>query len=274
MPHTPYEFDVAIVGAGPAGLSAARTLGRACRRVVVFDHGKPRNFAAQAIHCYLRNEGISPGALREQGRKEASAYRADFVDAEVVGGRCLTRPRSNLTAFSLETVGHTVRVRAILLATGMTDCLPEIPGLRDFYGASVHHCPYCDGWEHRDQSLVALGTATGAVKLAATLRGWSDRLTACTNGESISEVDRTFLKQLEIECQEERISELRGQNGALQSVAFNSELSIPCDAVFFSSGQGQRSHLPELLDCDCDDEGTNLKAESTRHEREGRVHRR
>jgi thioredoxin reductase len=141
----------------------------------------------------------------------------------------------------------------------MTDLLPDISGLRDFYGTSVHHCPYCDGWEHRDHSLVALGNATGSVKLAATLRGWSDRVTACTNGESILEVDRMFLKRLGIACREEKIRELRGQNGSLQSVAFNSGASVPCDALFFSSGQGQRSQLPALLGCDRDDKGLIIK---------------
>jgi thioredoxin reductase len=141
----------------------------------------------------------------------------------------------------------------------MIDDLPEIPGLRDFYGASVHHCPYCDGWEHRDQSLVALGTATGAVKLAATLRGWSGRITACTSGELVSEVDRVLLQRLGIACREERITELRGRNGALQSVAFDKGASVPCDALFFSSGQGQRSQLPALLGCDRDDKGLIIK---------------
>jgi len=167
------DFDVAIIGGGPAGLSAALTLGRACRSVALFDHGKPKNFAAMEVHCYLGCESISPDILRQQGRNQASRYGVSFFDKEVTEARQVTEAVSLRTTFRITTAANTFTVRAVLLATGMIDRLPEIPGLRERYGSVVHHCPYCDGWEHRDQHLVALGEGRAAAKLAATLRGWS-----------------------------------------------------------------------------------------------------
>src|SRR3954463_13067635 len=185
--HDPENYDVAIVGGGPAGLTAAVVLGRACRRVVLFDHGKPRNYAARAIHGFLGQDGVSPGELRDRGRKEASNYGVEFRDGEVTSARALSADDEHDTFFEITIADNSVTARAVLLATGMTDYLPEIPGLRELYGKSVHHCPYCDGWEHRGKHLVALASDSTAVKLALSLRVWSPQVTACSNGKPISD---------------------------------------------------------------------------------------
>jgi thioredoxin reductase len=247
-----FKFDVAIIGAGPAGLSAAITLGRARRRVVVFDHGKPRNHAARAVHCFLGLDGLSPWELRERGRNEASAYGVTFVDAEVTAARCLTKDRSELTAFAVATEERETHVRSLLLATGMIDQLPSIPGLKEAYGTVVHHCPYCDGFEHRDQSLVALGSAESAPKLGATLLGWSSQVTVCTNGRPLAEGARFRLARLGIAYRDERIHELVGES---KMIRFEDGTSASCEALFFSSDQSQKSTLPQMLGCECDGEG-------------------
>jgi thioredoxin reductase len=253
MPRTTlFDFDVAIVGGGPAGLSAATILGRARRKVVVFDHGKPRNFAARAVHGFLGCDGLSPWKLRELGRKEATSYGVTFVDDEVAVARCLTKLASPLTAFDVGTVNGEHQVRSILLATGMMDHLPEIPGVKEAYGEVVHHCPYCDGWEHRDQALVALGDATAAPKLGAELLAWSKRVTVCTNGEALSEVDRFELERLGIEFCCEPVTRLDGEGRKLH---FANGQSMSCEALFFSSEQSERSKLPQMLGCQFDDEG-------------------
>jgi thioredoxin reductase len=249
---TLFEFDVAIVGGGPAGLSAAIVLGRARRKVVVFDHAKPRNFAARAVHGFLGLDGLSPGKIRELGRQEAMSYGVTFIDDEVASIRCLTRAGSRLTAFAVAITAGEHHARSVLLATGMMDHLPEIPGVKEAYGEIVHHCPYCDGWEHRDQALVALGDAAAAPKLGAELLAWSERVTVCTNGEALPKVDRFKLERLGIAYCCELVTRLDGEGRKLH---FANGQSTSCEALFFSSEQSERSKLPQMLGCQCDDEG-------------------
>src|SRR4051812_12484642 len=191
-PHS-QNFDVAIVGGGPAGLNAAIILARACRRVVLFDHGKPRNYAARAVHGFLGLDGISPYDLRERGRREALSYRVLINDCEVTSAAVVPGVESSASRFKIATDSGTLIARSILLATGMIDHLPKIPGLRELYGRAVHHCPYCDGWEHHGTHLVALANGSAAATLALSLRVWSPVVTACANGHPLSEVDRRRL---------------------------------------------------------------------------------
>ena len=249
------EFDVAIVGGGPAGLSAAVVLGRSCRRVVVFDHGRPRNYAAQAVHCYLGRDGIDPGALRERGRSEAKSYGVEFIDAEVVSACRLAAPGNRLGGFEIQTSAQSFAVRALLLCTGVVDRLPDISGIRDFYGRSVHHCPYCDGWEHRNHRLVALGNSPAVVELAISLRTWSPHVAACSNGRMLSEEERSALRARGASFRTETITGLRGTDGRLEQVLFDSGPPLLCDALFFSSGQFQHSPLTTQLGCEQDEHG-------------------
>jgi thioredoxin reductase len=255
MPQSNYEFDfdVAIVGGGPAGLSAAVVLGRARRRVVLFDHGKPRNYAAQAVHCFLAQDGISPGKLREIGRDEAKLYGAQLFEAEVVAAAALPAVGKGCTAFQVQTADKQLIVRALLLTTGVVDMLPDIPGFRELYGRSVHHCPYCDGWEHRDKHLVAFGAKEPPVDLAASLKTWSQQVTACTNGLELDEKHRQRLDANGVASRCEKVTRLDGTEGKLSQVVFESGPSLSCDALFFDADQVQRSPLAAMLGCESDD---------------------
>lgn len=260
-----FDFDVAIVGGGPAGLSAAVVLGRSRRSVALFDHGKPRNYAAQAVHCYLGLDDIEPSALRDRGRKEAESYGVQIFDTEVTGARCLPKVGKQRSGFQLQTRDESIIVRTLLLTTGVIDELPVIPGFREFYGRSVHHCPYCDGWEHRDEGLVAFADGKGATELALELRTWSPRVTACSNGSALREKERQCLARNGIAYREDTISRFDGTDGSLLEIVFESGSSLRCDALFFSAGQCQRSPLAAMLGCDCDEKGlvqTGKKQES------------
>jgi len=247
------DYDVAIIGGGPAGLSAALVLGRCRRQVVVFDHGKPRNLAAVEMHGYLGRDGIPPLEFRSMGRREAQRYGVECVAAEVAEVRlCCEKP----SEFEIQPVGGSaIRVRKLLLATGVKDCLPEIEHIADFYGKSVHHCPYCDGWEHRDKRLAAVGAGDAAIGLALSLRTWSDRVTACTSGVPLKGSDRERCTRNGIACRDQTPVRLEGRDGQLQRIVFAAGPPLECDALFFCSDQVQRSQLPIALGCDCDEQG-------------------
>jgi thioredoxin reductase len=247
------QYDVAIIGGGPAGLSAALVLGRCTRRVVVIDHGKGRNYAAREMHGYLGRDGVSPTEMRQLGRREAAAYGVEFLDAKVTGvcacgeGGC---------DFEISMNGREPLVaRKLLLATGVMDVLPEIDGLTDFYGRSVHHCPYCDGWEHRGQRLAAIGDGKAAIGLALSLRTWSPHVAACLNGHRVSRQQRQRARKNQIECREPRVVKMTGSDGQVRELHFEDGPPLECDAVFFSSDQALRSKLPLSLGCECDENG-------------------
>lgn len=162
---------VAIIGGGAAGLSAATTLGRFRRDVVVIDAGEPRNAPAEGVHNFLTRDGTPPGELLAVGREQALAYGVGIRNGRV---RNATRIDGG---FELETDAGAVRARHLLLATGVVDELPPIDGLADRWGHDVIHCPYCHGWEVRDR---AIGVA-GSVHQALLFRELSDRVTLFTS---------------------------------------------------------------------------------------------
>lgn len=163
---TSMAYDVLIVGGGAAGLSAALVLGRARRRVAVVDAGSPRNAPAAHMQGFLSRDGLPPSELLAIGREEVRGYGVEVIQDAVVGIEA---------AFIVRLGGGDVlKARRLLVATGVRDELPEIPGVRERWGRDLLHCPYCHGWEVRDQALGVLGTRPDAVEHALLVRQWSD----------------------------------------------------------------------------------------------------
>ena len=244
-------FDVIVVGGGPAGLSAALMLGRCRRRVLLCDDGQPRNRHSHALHGYLTRDGIDPAELHAIGRRELEKYditcRAVHVSAADRTGDLFQVKFGN---------GEVDHSKYLLIATGVVDDLPAVAGLRECYGRSVFHCPYCDGWERRDQRLAALGKGRSGVLLALSLRTWSPHVVLLTNGSRVTEKDRARLARNGIDVVPERLARIAHDEGQLSTIEFEARGALELDAVFFTTSQHPRCDIAESLGCAFSRKGT------------------
>ncbi|MET8148030.1 NAD(P)/FAD-dependent oxidoreductase [Actinoplanes sp. NPDC049668] len=165
-------YDVIVIGGGPAGLSGAVALCRALRKVLVVDAGAPRNAPAEGIHNYLTRDGITPAEFHAAGRAEVERYGGELVDATVASA---ARDGELLTVTLAD--GRTYAARRLLVTTGLTDELPDLPGLRERWGREVLHCPYCHGHEVRGRAIGVLGSGPMSLHQALMWRQWSDDVT-------------------------------------------------------------------------------------------------
>jgi thioredoxin reductase len=239
-------LDVVIVGAGPAGSNAALLLGRCRRKVVVVDSGRLRNASARHMHGFLTRDGIAPAEFL----RIAHAQLRPYENVELRPGTASTARRDGDHFAVVLKDGTRLRSRKLLLATGVVDHLPPIEGVEAFYGSSVFHCPYCDGWEVRDQRLAVYGRGDKGVGLARTLIGWSRKLVVCTDGPArLRDEDRAWLARNRLAVRQERVAGLEGADGRLERVVFAHGDPLPCRALFFNTAQAQRSTLPAQLGC-------------------------
>jgi thioredoxin reductase len=220
--------------------------------VLVCDTGEPRNRWSHAVHGFLTRDGTPPAAFLAIAREELRPYTTvELRDTRVVDA-APARPGFLVRCED----GRTIRSRKLLLATGVVDEIPPVPGIEALYGRSVHHCPYCDGWEWRDQPLASYGRGDAGAGLAIGLSVWSRDVLLCTDGRaSMSKRMRTRLEAMEIRIRSERIVRLEGRDGLLDRIVFQSGKAEARRALFFSNGQHQASDLPARLGCRFTKEG-------------------
>ncbi|MRG95044.1 NAD(P)/FAD-dependent oxidoreductase [Polyangium spumosum] len=245
-------FDVLIVGGGPAGLGAALILGRCRRKVLVCDAGAPRNAPSRGVHGLLGHDGLPPTELLRRGREEARRYGVEIRDVEV----CDVRRSGERFEAELRDGGK-IEARKVILATGMLDVIPSIEGILEYYGRGVYHCPYCDGWENRDQPLGVLGPAHRAIKTALLLLRWSDDIIVFTHGPAaLTDDDRRLLERYRIGLRECPITRLEGDGEELSRVVLEDCEVVPRRAIFLKTGEVPRSDLPTRLGCTVNGDGT------------------
>jgi thioredoxin reductase len=248
--------DAVVVGGGPSGLSAAMWLARYRLAVTVVDSQEWRSAQVEHSHGYLGRDPQTPTELLERGREELLAYPdARYQVGSVTAIRRCEGGRFDGT-FEVDLAGvlSPLRTRALVLATGVVDQLPQVEGFTEHYGASAFHCPACDGYEARDRDVVALGWEPQLAGFAGTLQTWARSVTVVTDGRRY-EGDRKVLTEQGVQLIEESASALLGPRGALRAVQLESGREIACDLLFFSVAHTPRCSLAESLGCRLDDDG-------------------
>jgi thioredoxin reductase len=247
------EYEVAIVGGGPAGLSAGVWLGRYLRRVVLVDAGDPRNWETRGINGLLGHGSVTPAELRGRGRDDCRRFGVDLIDDEV---QRIAHEEEDMFRLQLAAGGQ-LTARRLLLAFGLRDVWPDIPGLERCYGETVHVCPDCDGYEARDKRTLVIGTGRKAVGMALALMTWTREIVICTNGEP-ADMDETLCSKLDtlgIPVIEAAIRRMRSSKREVHTAELENGMQLDCERVFFSIGQFPADDLGTQLGCARDEHG-------------------
>jgi thioredoxin reductase len=230
-------FDVAVVGGGPAGLSAALSLARARRRVIVFDAGDPRNGVAEHMHGVLGHDGLRPTALLERGRGEVERHGGILIEGRV------ETVRIGPIGVEVDGPSGVVRARRLIVATGLRDGLPDIAGLREQWGRGVVVCPYCDGWERRNDTIGVIATGPQGIDQAHQLRQWSDTIVYFPN--DVGEPGADALRTLEgrgIRVERGLVRAVRSGERGVEAVELD-DRSVGVESIFTATTLHPRDRL-------------------------------
>jgi thioredoxin reductase len=251
-------YDCVVVGAGPAGLSAALFLARYRHRVLTFHHNGPRNLYSHGVHGFLGHHGILPSELLARGRDEVTQHGGLIIEGCVTKVERIAEGHFRVHIGDAQSTANTFDARRLLLATGLRDLMPDCPGFRDFYGATVHHCPDCDGFEVTGKRVAILGRGKQTIGFTLGLLTWTNQLTLITNGDEgdITDEHRARFAELNIPITNLSIVELEGDKESyrLERVRFDDDSVLDCDALFFNLGTVPASDLHEQLGCKLDEE--------------------
>ena len=251
--HQP-QFEIAIIGGGPAGLSAAIWSARYLHSVCVIDSGDPRNWETRGINGFLGLEEIRPAELRGRGRETCRSLGATLLDELV-----LRVERDGDDEFLIELEGgRRVHAQRLLLAIGIRDVWPEIPGIERAYGVDAHVCPDCDGFDARDKKVVVIGNGRRAVGMALNLTTWTREIIICTNGRPADLDEPEYcakLDALNIPVLTEPITCVTMDSKGIHCVALQNGMQLDADKIFFTIGQYPADDLGVQLGCERDDEG-------------------
>src|SRR5689334_17126985 len=251
-------FDVAIVGGGPAGLTAAIWLARYLHTVVLIDSGDPRNWETRGVNGLLGQPHIRPAELRALGREECRCYGVELIDDIVIAAH-----KTGDDDFSIDLLaGESVECRRVLLAIGIRDIWPEIPGLEHTFGQNAHVCPDCDGYDARDRKVVVIGNGRRAVGMALNLTAWTREIIICTNGEPAALDLPEYWQKLDalnIPVLTEPILRVACEGHSIHSLELADGMHLDTNKIFLAIGQfpadDAGTKLSLQLGCERDEEG-------------------
>lgn len=245
-------LDCAVVGGGPAGLNASLVLGRARRKIALFDDNQPRNAVTSESHGFITRDGIDPQELKRIAQEELQKYPDVLLEKQQVQNIQKEDELFRITAGS----GDIYYARKIILATGFKDILPEIERIKEFYGNSLFSCPYCDGWELRDQPLAVISENPHAFHMAKVVSNWTDDLIVCTNGrQNLSEEEKEILGRKDVKVYEEKIHSLSGEKGRLAKITFADGSTISRNGGFITPEWKQAAPFAASLGCAFNERG-------------------
>lgn len=240
------KYDAVIIGAGTAGLSAALALGRAMRRVLVLDGGSPRNAPASHAHNFFTRDGVPPDELLRLGKRDLEKYETIEVREGVAIGASGVDGDFEV---ALEG-GEAVSARKIVIATGLSDVMPDVPGFREGWGRGIYHCPFCHGWEVRGRPLAVYGSGDMVMFRVSLIRNWSRDLIAITDGTETPDETLKKLDALGVPLYESPISRVESDGEKLIRVVLEDGTEIEREGIFTNPPLEQRSAVAETLGCE------------------------
>jgi len=241
-------FDCTIIGGGPAGLNAALVLGRARRNVILFDNNKPRNAVTQESHGFITRDGIKPTEFRQIAHKEISKYPS----VERKNTEVLSVIKNKMTFELVTSMGEKYQSKTIIISTGLKDILPSIANISDFFGKSLFHCPFCDGWELKDKPLVVIvDEQKQGFHFTQIVYNWSKDLVVCTNGKIVHSTEqKELLHNKGIKIIELKIKNFIGQNGQIEQLVFENGETVSRKGGFVLTQWIQSSDIGKELGCE------------------------
>jgi thioredoxin reductase len=248
------DYEVAIVGGGPAGLTAGIWSARYLHRAIVIDSGDPRNWETRGINGYLGHAGITPAELRGIGRDECRKYGAELLDGVVL---TIARGADGHFDLSIEG-GRRIRAHRLLLAYGLRDVWPDIPGIARVYGANAHVCPDCDGYEARGKKVVVIGSGRRAVGMALNLTTWTDQIIICTNGRPAELDDPEYCSKLDalnIPVLTGAVRRVCYDGSRIVFLELDNGMQLDAEKIFFTLAQYPSDDLGAQLGCERDSGG-------------------
>lgn len=221
------DYEIIVIGGGPAGLSAALNFGRGMMHTLVIDEDKPRNRVTSESHGYLTQDGISPSEFKQKAKQDIAKYKdVSFLTESVLD------IKENDDGFEVFIQGQSFTARQVLLATGLRERGPDIPSFNEFYGQSIFYCPWCDGYEMRHRKLAIIYTVEMMAHMVKLLSNFSKDLIVFTNGESVTTEDKAWLKAKNIDIYTDFIADLNGENGQLTHITLANDEKVEVEGGF------------------------------------------
>lgn len=246
------NFDVIIIGGSYSGLSAGMSLGRSLRKVLIIDNGKPCNTQTPHSHNFVTHDGKTPAEIAKLAKEDVEKYdTVQFYNGTVV------KTAETAEGFEVETSSHEkFYAKKLILASGVKDIMPDIPGFAECWGISVIHCPYCHGYEVKNEITGILSNGDMAYEFSKLIFNLTKKLTLFTNGKAVlSDEQLEKLKQNKIVLNENEIKEIKHENGSIQKIIFKNGKEVPLQALYAKIPFEQNINVSDDLGCELTEQG-------------------